>query len=74
MTQNQATWQVASTAATQAEAAWRQVDVAALSQTLGRKLALLDRGLPLLRQGLSVLTLACSYWAWIARAPIWCWR
>ena len=58
MTQDQATWQGASTAATQAEEAWRQVDVAALSQTLARQLALLDSGLPFLRQGFSALTVA----------------
>ena len=58
VTQNQATWQVAITAATRAEDAWRQVDAAAFSPTLARKLALLDRGLPLLRQGFSALTVA----------------
>ena len=58
VTQDQATWQVASTAATRAEEAWRQVDASSLSSSIAQRLALMDRGLPLLRQGLSALTVA----------------
>ncbi|HET90368.1 MAG TPA: DUF4012 domain-containing protein [Chloroflexi bacterium] len=58
LVEEQATLEGALTAVERAQDAWSQVDVEALSPWLAGKAALLERGLPLLRAGLSAVTIA----------------